>query len=891
VRIVNVEEAALVSPESLGGKGARLVELTRSGIPVPAFLCVTTLVHQDLLKRAGQRAEAALAALDLAPDDRTDKKAFTTASAELGQLIREIGLEEADRTALLAKFDQTFAVGTRVAVRSSSVGEDSTRDSFAGQMDSFLEVTRDGVMDHVLRVFASAFTERALFYRKLRGHDSRKVRMAVVIQQMVESHRSGVLFTANPTSGDLDEAVVVAGFGLGQGIVASLVESDTFFLQLSTAELRDSLIVEKVARIVWDRARGQGVTKEEVPIADRAGPCLGPAELKRLVALGRQIQELQGVPQDVEWAIDESSAMFVLQTRPITTLDRERETIFDNSNVIESYPDLSLPLTFSFVQEGYEKTFRASSRAFGVPEDVLAENQAVHANLVALVDGRIYYNILNWYRLFQLVPGFEGVLPAWEGALGLPRRFVRRAARPPLTRKIKIVWRSLGLFLGLGRTVRAFLDGLAAVLAEHRALDLPGLDAHALVDLNERLGRKLYEPYAVAVINDFFTQQLHDLLGKLISRFEVGASTLRNELLCGDTGMDSVEPVRSVLGLAAGVRADARLQTLFASDMSEQDVLGALHKDAAFEGFRADVARHISLYGDRTLHELKLETPTLEERPAFLVSMIRNYLRGGQNVDKIEERERETRERAERSIFDKLAGQPLRRTLFRFVLERYRRGVRFRENLRLARSRAYGMLKRNYRALGRLFKHDGLIDHPDDVFYLGTSEVAGTVRGHALTRDLRALIALRRKEYEGFALSSPSPRIVRHGIVYAKAFDQAVAEEAADGEGLSGIACSSGRMEAAAKVILDPQGDLDIRGEILVAPMTDPGWVFLMVASSGIVAERGSLLSHTAIIGRELGIPTVVGVKDATRRIRNGDRIEIDGEAGTVRLDPARRIP
>jgi pyruvate,water dikinase len=196
------------------------------------------------------------------------------------------------------------------------------------------------------------------------------------------------------------------------------------------------------------------------------------------------------------------------------------------------------------------------------------------------------------------------------------------------------------------------------------------------------------------------------------------------------------------------------------------------------------------------------------------------------------------------------------------------------------------MAKRIYRALGRKLAAAKLFEHPDDVYYLTTEEVAGAVRGHLVTHDLKGLVALRRREHEAFARLKPAPRIVTHGPVYARPFPQASVEDAApDGQVLRGLGCSAGRVSAPAKVILDPTSDLKIQGEVLVAPMTDPGWVFLMVAAGGIVSEKGSLLSHTAIIGRELGIPTVVGIKGATRLIADGRRVTLDGAAGTVTLE------
>jgi pyruvate,water dikinase len=206
--------------------------------------------------------------------------------------------------------------------------------------------------------------------------------------------------------------------------------------------------------------------------------------------------------------------------------------------------------------------------------------------------------------------------------------------------------------------------------------------------------------------------------------------------------------------------------------------------------------------------------------------------------------------------------------------------------MRLMRSRAFGMVKRLVRAIGHRMVRAGLIGRQQDVFYLSLEEITAAVRGASVTRDLRAIVAQRRLEYDGFKTRTRPSRVTTRGIVLASlatAADTRAPATAAGGE-LRGIGCSAGLVRARARVVRVPGHHLDVRGEIIVAPMTDPGWVFLMVPAAGLIVERGSILSHTAIIGRELGIPTVVGVTDATARIADGQLVELDGATGVVRL-------
>jgi pyruvate,water dikinase len=351
-----------------------------------------------------------------------------------------------------------------------------------------------------------------------------------------------------------------------------------------------------------------------------------------------------------------------------------------------------------------------------------------------------------------------------------------------------------------------------------------------------------------------------------------------------------VRPVQSLLALARQIRSDAQLTQLFATRPA-REVWETLRREPRFAAFNADLLRHFADYGDRTFAELKLETPVADETPELVIELLQNYASaradlGTANTVDSYSRSLDRRQAADAAIATALARRPLRRAIFSLVLERTRRMVAHREDLRLMRSRAFGMVKRIIGALGGRFARTGLIDEPRDIFYLAIEEVIGAVRGTSVTRNLRSLVAQRRAEYELFKQQPSQSRIISRGIVLASMARPAVAVSPSAGElrELQGIGCSAGRVRGRARVVRSPEQHLNIRGEILVAPMTDPGWVFLMVPAAGLVVERGSILSHTAIIGRELGIPTVVAVANATSLIADGQLLEIDGAAGTVHL-------
>lgn len=875
----------------LGGKGATLCALTRDGFPVPRFFCVTTRLLREIRRGEGDDLRAGLRRLAELPVGDAAAAELAREVSEVARVtIRGRGLEPSVRDAVEATLARSFEPDVRVAIRSSVVGEDSARSSFAGQMDTYLYVGPEDVPARILDCLASAFSERALLYRHARAMMERPIEVGAVVQAMVPAWRSGVAFTADPVTGDPSVVVVTAGFGLGEGIVGELVETDTFRVDKEERCVRRREIVCKEHRVVRDRVRGRGSRVTSVPEELREKPVLSDAELREVVDLAARLERWSGAPCDVEWSLEPGGSLKLLQSRPVTALSTDRLTILDNSNIVESYPGVSSPLTFTFVRHGYAETFREAMRTFGVSEAVLDRERNLFENLVAYVDGRIYYNILHWYRLYELM-GLEGGIPAWERALGLSRgaRPEPRSEGPGLWRRTYIRARlATNLFARRGR-IADYLDALRAEEAQLRELDLEAESAHELLELLEGAMDRLLAPYGIAVVNDLYAQQLFGLVGRLIERWKLGdPDSLRNALLVGGAPSDSVLAVRSLTTLADEVRTRAPWRELFEAESDPEALREELRRRPDLADLRQRFERHLALYGDRTVHELKLETPSLRDDPAFALSLLRSYVLAPA-ADRRSDSERLRRE-AEKRVRQRLRFHPVRRLVFSRTLRWAREALRHRENMRLARTRAFGLVKRIFRALARRFSENGFLGEPEEIFFLTLEEVRGVVRGSSVTADLRRLASIRRDELARHERTELPPRIVVRGPVLgvstSPALPEASGPPAAERPGtrLRGEGCSRGVVRGRALVVREPRRQVDVEDRILVAPMTDPGWVFLMVAARGLVVEKGSPLSHTAIVGRELGIPTVVAVAGATSRIGDGDLIEIDGTVGTVRI-------
>ncbi len=775
-----------------------------------------------------------------------------------------------------------------VSVRSSAVGEDAGAHSFAGQFDTHLNVGREQLAARVLDCLRSALSDRALLYRAVNGLGLDAARMAVVVQAMVASAAAGVAFTADPVSGREDRVTISANFGLGTSVVDGSAAVDTWQIG-ADGEIAERAIAVKTVSVAPDAERGEGTVRLGIGTDVAGTPALSDEQARRIAALARQLAGRRGAPQDVEWALDDDGAVHVLQTRPLTSPPAARTTTFDNSNLVESYPGLTSPLTFSLMRRAYRENFRGLVHAFGARGERLERQADVYENLVGILRGRMYYNLSNWYRMFLQLPGLERALPAFEKAMGFKPE---RAAQPPRSLRRRLGWlplqamvvvRLFAIWFSLGRRIDAYRLALESCAGELGATPAATLSAPELQDRIDRYTRELFWKMSAAPLSDFFTQQLYGLLGALIGRWELGEpQALRNELLCGEAGMESVEPVRSLVALSERIGADPAARELLETSAEPAVVWRRLHEGPRFAALAAGLDRHVAEFGDRSLEELKLETTTLADDPTGLVTILRNYVRGGKSVAAMESHERAIRSAAEAWARAGLRRHPGRRLLFSFVLRRCRWGLKARESVRLTRGRMAGLLRRLYRALGERLAADGVLERAGDVFMLTESEVADAIRGGGVTMDLRSLVALRSREYEAAADLVLPARIEAVGIVAANPLAVPPAGTAVAADRLTGTGCSPGRVSATAMVIDSPSADTVIDGEILVAGSTDPGWVFLMVAASGLVAEQGNMLSHTAIIGRELGVPTVVGVAGARSLIEDGSTIEIDGRAGTV---------
>lgn len=877
------DEALRAGEARIGGKALGLARLHEAGAKVPPWFVVSADAYRAHVARNGLGAELAAAGGD----------------GDGARLRAAVERAPIDPALAAAVEDALGGLGPGpYAVRSSMVGEDSAKFSFAGQCDTFLfQPDAAAVLSSLRACWASAFTDRALAYRRRAGA-TLDAAMCVVVQRMVDGRVSGVLFTAHPVTGRRDHALLTAAWGLGEGIVSGACDTDEYVWAHGGGEVTARVAKKDVA--VVRSSAGAGTAEVPVPEARRAARCLAPAEVARVCAEGLRVAERLGAPQDIEWTID-GDELLLLQSRPITAAAVRQEApptgpriIWDNSNIQESYCGVTTPLTFSFALGAYTTVYEQFFRALGLTTEEIEPQREVLRNLLGLVKGRVYYNINNWYRILLVLPSFGKNKADMEKMMGLeePVDFVEdqvlsrleKARRAP--RLLATFARMKLRFRTLDRDVAAFMARFEDKVGGVDRAALRQLGLSELMTTLARLRAEILGRWHTPIINDLYVMMYSGQLRRLCEQ-AVGkerAPELWNRLVAGEPGIESTEPTRRLLRLARAARDDAALAAELRAGAPAE---AWARVRAKFPAFARELDAYLQRYGDRCMGELKLETRSLHEDPSFLVQVLRNYLdRPDLDAETLAARERKEREVAERELRGRLG--PAARLRAGGVLRAARRGIKARETMRLARTRGFGVIRELYLAIGQRLFEAGRLDEPRDVFYLTVEELDAWHAGRAVAADLAALARVRKAEFHRYEAEPVPNRVETVGPVYQalQSTTTAPAAPAEDARVLRGLGCSPGVVEAALRVVRSPQDDLALNGRILTALRTDPGWGPLFPSASGVLIERGSTLSHSAVLARELGIPAVVGVPRLLEIVRDGERVRLDGGRGVVeRLD------
>ena len=729
---------------------------------------------------------------------------------------------------------------TAIAVRSSSTLEDTVDRSYAGQFNTVLDVSgQDEFIEALKTVFSS---------KPSSAYSAEPGLIHAIAQEFVEPDVSGVIFSINPANGS-NEIVINAADGRGTNVVDGKQAVQYFINRMDPSIYRVKNDEEIQTKIITDQ------------------------QIKTLCDLTIRIESLFFYPQDIEWAIKDG-VIYVLQARPITKISHLR--LWDSSNISESFPGIVLPLTFSIAKKGYLLGYKAQASASGLGWSELEAHHRIFDSMVGIFNGRMYYNMLSWYKYISLFPGNkknqrfldDQIATQGQAIYQPPKRF---SLSYSIRYSTRLLYRVVFFRLELNRFYRRFAD------FEYKLGRLPATgDAQLLMRRHGHI-ETIIPHFGRTLDNDFLVMTYHGWLKKLLAKWIPDKPIERNNIIGSMDGVMSAQQALSLYTIASKIMKDKRAHGLL-----KQGNYSKLQKYLEGSLINKDVGEYIEVFGHRFAEDQKIESvnPVLGQYGIY--KLMEAYIQ--LDIDAVVKRLNgaiANSRKIERDIGRRL--RPEQRIIYRLLLRRLKKHLRLRERNRLLRGRVYGHMRELFPQIGQAFVDEKVIDRRDDVFYLEIEEIYQLIQGSQILNDLKDRISRRRDAYGWFGKIDMPERFMTTALPSMEKIQANMAPSKAEKvqSQLSGLISSPGTV-AGKVLVLDKPKIPDKPYDILVASHTDPGWTPLIALAKGVIVEHGGMLSHAAIVTRELGIPSIIGVSGATTILKTGMKARINAQTSSV---------
>ena len=929
--VIPIEAATEETVLETGRKCVQLSNLLLAGFNVPKGFCITASGYDCFVAYNGLEERIRRFLSEAAPRAGAGAERPGAKNPELLECFKQARFPAQLREQIVRAYRRLGATQgrrsqRRVAVRSSGLVEDGLQASFAGQFETCLNIRgEEELLEQIKHCWSSFWQCHSICYQKDRlGSDNHELnRIALLVQEMIPATTAGVLFTRHPIEGHPDEMIIEAGWGLGEAIVSGIVKPDHFVVDTASLEITHCEIRQKDVQVVMDTRAGALTRQVPVPLKKRTVPCLTESEVRLLCATSKKIQELWGIPQDIEWAFYRKK-LFILQARPITTLPAQGQgavltapasapsggafsefdtptdpsTEWTSATITEMLPGVLSPLTLSLMpalEYGFQKPIMDLGMLRHVPS-----KDAV--SFLGFFYNRAYLNLTLVRSLIRQVPlispeTMERILGSEDGDARQerPPRFVR-----DLPHMLRIGYHALHLAQRLKPAAEALIETGMRQYAEGRLWDIPAMETLEILSLIQTIQRATADIYALHITASEFGELTFQLIKKLTGRWakdEYGV--LASQLITGSYNPHVGRPLYDIWGLAQKVRDSQRLQRVFALPSSEK-ILSALESETsrAATAFMAEFQRFLERYGYRSRYGAELMHPRWEEEADFIVSLIKIYTRTLLKVNPWEIKRGQLQRRAVASQKIESRLNPVQKRIVRrlaqLMLDVF---IPLRQNMRALSLMNAHLARRLAQELGRRFCSKGLIGQAEDIYFLTIGEIMalGGSRAEELpetllrvsspapsVEELRRSIERRRFEYRrNLSLALPEHCRGRPVPVCGQERRARLAGE----KRLRGFPASPGRCTGTARLVTIHSRAVSIKqGDILVIPGMDAGWTPLFLSAAAIVAERGGVLSHGSLAAREYGLPAVSNVRLATHLIKDGQVITVDGDRGEVWL-------
>lgn len=874
------------SIQEVGGKGASLGEMTQAGLPVPPGYCITAEAYRQFVSRAGLAELLA----QLAEPSAMKNEDIALLAQAISQRILETPLPEELAQEIVQAFTQIIGHGSLAAVRSSATAEDLPEASFAGQQESYLNIPLSELINHIKQCWASLWTERAIHYRINNSFDQRQVYLAVVVQQMVDSEVSGVAFSVNPMNAKENEIVIESVWGLGEGIVSGKVTPDHYVINKQNDPLIRYVIADKEKMAVRP-LHGSGTLFAEVAGDQRQRSSLSQKDILELTELIKRIEEHYQFPQDIEWA-KKGSRYYILQARPITTLDKAAAQVAEpmgESEFLNFDPELEWT-NLGGVKERYNKPSSVLGWSILEPCDTegglyayrsISKKELPSPLFAANIYGYLYLNFTNLKSLQPLK-----MLEPYASVQDWQQFAPQRTWFQELTLTIGSIKAGNKLIKSLAEAFYAMLPGYLDKLDKHKKIDVTGLTMPELLDYiknNLELAKQFFQLQLPSLS---VTEALYNMLTGFMKKWlGDGDLALSSKLVSGLPDNLTVRTNNKLWELTETVASSPYLRELLAQS-TIPGFLSRLDGSAEGKAFQAQLTDFLGDYGHLNVN-MDIAEDFWWENPGIVLAMVKGSLTADKRINPEEREQQKQKERAETEVLVRSKLNFVQRAISAKLLKSTQSYMLLRDNRHFYVTMPFSLIKKAVVTLAERLTAQGYLLDPQDIYYLTLAELEGLL-SHKLAWSQGYEKINRRKSAPRVALDDlPSlfkgwPKLSGDAATARKTASVPSANSGQE-SALKGVAGSPGQVRGQVKIICSPADFSRFQaGDILVAENTDPAWTPLFAIASAVVTEHGGLLSHGAIVAREYGIPAVLGVRNATKIFRDEQTITVDGKKGAV---------
>ncbi len=821
-----------LSSFSVGGKAFNLIKLKNANFSVPEFGIIPIFKIEKFLNSLNINKKYLS---DIFNDNNKNalKKLEKIREKILKSNLTSELINEVEKLKQGLKID-------KLIIRSSASSEDSIKDSFAGIYDSYI-LTKDknNLIKKISKTISSLFSRRAYFYLKTRNIKEFPL-SSIIIQEFIEGEISGVMFTTAIKEGR--KGILI---NFNKGTALSVVEGKSgkeIFLEKGNKNIKNFSLLNNFY-------------------------------INKLIIEGKKIEKLFNSPQDVEWTIKDSR-LYILQSRPITATISKEVRVWDNSNIAESYGGIVLPLTASYARHIYEATYIDLARRSGLSDRKIKQHKDIFENLLGFFYGRFYYNMLNWYRMMTLFPGYErnksnlNIMISAKSKAELDEDYKKNAT---LYFKAKYYLILVLRYPFFENNIEKFKEHVKKYYREFSKHNFSFMSSRELLNLYYKSLRELLDKWSITVENDFLLMTFFGSLQKFAKRNRISEEEILN-LVSNIKNVISAEQVNILQALSKDFERHNDL-VILAKNKKYNKCLEEIYKNKKYSQLRENIRNYFNKYGGRFANELKLETEDFDTNPEYIIKLLHSYTNSNNKKNHTEIS----------NLNLPINFSFSQKIKMKYFLKKIKHYTRRREELRLLRSQSFSLARKLFTQIGKKFQEQGILENCRDIFYLEVDEIKRFIEGSNTTSNLKEFVVLRKKQYAEFVKKELEDVFITEGDPYTFLSTKPIKSGKKE-KHLSGKGCSYGIVKGKIKILNSFKLPEAEDYEIIVTKHTDPGWTPLFGLCKGMIVEHGGLLSHAAIISRELNLPCIIGVKGATKNLKDNQIVTINGSTGEIKI-------